>query len=260
MRTLTGILAALAVAALSALAALMHQPVAQAQPSTQSTQSTPVANVRPRARLPIVMRARATPTPAPRCAGSQPNVLPAWLVYEARYSGLYGVGELCNPLDRAVYIDYAFEALDGQGNIIETISQSGWRPVPPRGVMCVESVFSNKPAAARYQFRVRGWRDASSFLGYGGTLQGSSYDPSEHTVTGTVRNQTGKEVYVGMAVALYDAGGQILQCDEFPTVNDSSLDPGQTTSFRSRFYDYDPVVAALLQRVTQHAVVLSQTP
>jgi hypothetical protein len=88
----------------------------------------------------------------------------------------------------------------------------------------------------------------------------STYDPAEHTVLGTVRNQTGAAAHVGMVVALYDAGGQILQCDEFPSVNDSSLDPGQTTSFRARFFDYDPVVAGILQRVTQHTVTLSRTP
>jgi hypothetical protein len=179
------------VAMLSAFAALMNQPVAQAQiapqttpiaiPTLYPTPALPTTNVTPGVRIPIVMRAintpvpptasptippPPTPTPAPvmRCAGTQPKVLPGWFVYEGKYGGLNGVGELCNPLDRAIYIDYSFDALDGQGNIIESISTSGWHPVPAGGVMCTETSFSNRPAAARYQFRVRGWSTAAGFL------------------------------------------------------------------------------------------------
>jgi hypothetical protein len=267
---------ACALAGLFAFAgSMMNQPTAFAQPdSAPAAQQTPIAisttfapitNATPRARLPMVMRAPAAPTPAPvpatRCTTAQPSILPGWFVYEARHGGVYGIAEMCNPLDRAIYIDYAFDALDGMGNVIESISDSAWHPVPAGGVMCAESVFYNRPAgAAQYRFRVRAWREASRFLDYGGAVIHSTYDPVEHTVTGTVRNQTGEKVYVGMAVALYDAGAQILQCDELPSINDSSLDPGQITSFRSRFFDYDPIVNGILERVTQHVVSLSQTP
>lgn len=127
--------------------------------------------------------------------------------------------------------------------------------------MCTEAVFNIKPAnSVAYRFRVRGWSMPTYASSYGGTVISSSYDSASHTVTGAIRNDTGHAVYVDATVALYDASAQILQCDTFPSINDYSLDPGQITSFKSKFYDFNPALVRILQQVTQYSVMLSKSP
>lgn len=228
------------------------------QPAAQATAQPDFFLPGPRSAIKLPIVSRSVPT---RCATTQPAILPAWLVYEGKYTGVNGVAEQCNPLNRAIYLDYSFDALDSRGNIIESISASSFNPVPAGGIMCARAGFSTKPAnAAQFRFRVRGWSYASSFLHNGGTLMSSSYTSATHTVNATIRNMSNNDVWVDAAVALYDAGGRILQCDELPSINDWSLTPSQTTSLRSEFFDYDPVVVDLLKRATQAVVTLSKTP
>lgn len=236
-----------------------------------SAQSTPLPI--PRLWVPIAARSRITPTPRPiptpppapvtQCTAAQPTFLPSWNVYQREFGSpwIVGVGVLCNPLNRAIYIDYSFDAVDGQGNIIESISDTSWHSVPAGGVMCVENTFYTRPAnSARYQFRVRGWSYASQYFKYGGTVVSANYDYASHTVSGSIQNFASENVYVGGAVALYDGRSQILMCDELPTINDTSLVPNQITSFSSKFYDYDPAMERILQQATQYQVMLSRAP
>lgn len=140
--------AAWAGAMLASVTLLTVQSVAQAQP--EAVTPTPRS-----IKLPIAMRALPTPrptltptptappTPPTRCRAIQPTILPSWYVYqdEGYSSSITGIGELCNPLARAIYIDYSFDAYDGQGNIVESISKDGYTLIPAGGT-CALKLFS----------------------------------------------------------------------------------------------------------------------
>ncbi len=128
---------------------------------------------------------------------------------------------------------------DGSGQLIDTSYDFLWDNLPAGEKSCFAISLGQHSNWARYEFEnPTYWTYGHAFPNITLINVTVNYDSSsnQYTFLGQARNDHGAPVSgVAIIITLYEATGRVIGCG-IGWPNDSSLDPGQTSSFKITFY------------------------